>query len=238
MQKPRSRLSFVVWPKGSERQLTFTQRFRIARKGVNHVEQVTPYNDRELYGMVQQLCQQNYISAPNLYVWDNKNNQEANAMALPGNIPTLMISRGARELLTPEELKAVIGHELQHILNDQAGVKLSPHQEEFMADQGAIMMGCNPVALVSALKKMDTFNNNLNNPHAGYREHPRLDERAYALGITPEQVNAYQQSQQMNYRTAQPIPTTTVSDYVTVPGDWVQRYGSNRGQFAGAGATR
>jgi heat shock protein HtpX len=88
------------------------------RKPLNgHV--LEPDEDPELFAMVDRLCALVDIDRPQIIGSDLR---QPNSWVIhrPGKAPSLFITRRLRELLTPEELQAVIGHELTHIANRDA----------------------------------------------------------------------------------------------------------------------
>jgi heat shock protein HtpX len=78
-----------------------------------------PEEDPELFAIVDRLCALVDIARPEIIASELR---QPNSWVLhrPGSTPRLFITRSLRELLTPEELQAVVGHELTHIANRDA----------------------------------------------------------------------------------------------------------------------
>jgi heat shock protein HtpX len=78
-----------------------------------------PDEDPELFAMVDRLCALVDIARPEIIASELR---QPNSWVIhrPGSPPRLFITRRLRELLTPEELQAVVGHELTHIANRDA----------------------------------------------------------------------------------------------------------------------
>ncbi len=79
-------------------------------------QEVTAADDPELHGMVRRLAQRAQLPMPKVYVI---NDPQPNAFATGRNPENgvVAVTTGIRQLLTPEELSGVIGHELAHIQN-------------------------------------------------------------------------------------------------------------------------
>jgi heat shock protein HtpX len=94
------------------------QHFHHGRKPLDgHV--LEPEEDPELFAMVDRLCALVDIDRPQIIASEL---QQPNSWVIhrPGSPARLFITRRLRELLTPEELQAVVGHELTHIANRDA----------------------------------------------------------------------------------------------------------------------
>jgi heat shock protein HtpX len=78
-----------------------------------------PGEDPELFALVDRLCALIDIERPLLVASELR---QANSWVIhrPGKPARLYVTRRLREMLTPEELQAVIGHELTHIANRDA----------------------------------------------------------------------------------------------------------------------
>jgi heat shock protein HtpX len=78
-----------------------------------------PAEDPELFATVDRLCALVDIERPEIIASEL---QQPNSWVIhrPGTPPRLFITRTLRELLTPDELQAVVGHELTHIANRDA----------------------------------------------------------------------------------------------------------------------
>ena len=82
---------------------------------------LTEAEDPELFGLVDRLCALADIERPEMIVPDRS---EPNSWVVhfPGRRPRLYLTSGLRELLSPDELRAVVAHELSHIANRDAVV--------------------------------------------------------------------------------------------------------------------
>lgn len=91
----------------------FSDRIVIAMYGGR---EVGPGDDPELYGIVQDLTQRAGLPMPRVYTLA----QEApNAFATGRNAEhaAVAVTEGIRRILTPRELRGVLGHELSHVRN-------------------------------------------------------------------------------------------------------------------------
>ena len=91
----------------------FSDRIVIAMYGGR---EVGPSDDPELYGLVQDLIQKAGLPMPRVYTLP----QEApNAFATGRNAEhaAVAVTQGIRRILTPRELRGVLGHELSHVRN-------------------------------------------------------------------------------------------------------------------------
>jgi heat shock protein HtpX len=75
--------------------------------------------DPELFAMVDRMCALIDIEAPEIVASELR---QPNSWVIhrPGKRPRLFITRRLREMLMPEELQAVVAHELTHIANRDA----------------------------------------------------------------------------------------------------------------------
>jgi heat shock protein HtpX len=78
-----------------------------------------PEEDPTLFAMVDRLCALVDIERPQLVASELR---QANSWVIhrPGKPARVYITRRLREMLTPDELQAVVGHELTHIANRDA----------------------------------------------------------------------------------------------------------------------
>lgn len=123
MTQARSRTSFVFRPQGDEQHLTFGARVRFAMLGANGVTEITPDSHHGLHHMLEQVSERAGMHMPKAYIWHSKK-PVANAVAMPTHEPTIAFSEKITELLEPEELAAVAGHELGHVKNMSHSGKL------------------------------------------------------------------------------------------------------------------
>ena len=91
-------------------------------------------DDPELFALVDRLCALAEVPAPEL-VLRAERQPNSWVVHLPGSRPRLYLTTGLRELLTPDELAAVIAHELSHIANRDALVM------SVVGMPGAVMLG-------------------------------------------------------------------------------------------------
>lgn len=85
--------------------------FRLGYTGSNI--KVTPKNFPDIYKLLEVACDLlGLIDVPDLYIeW----NYDINAMAVGSENPIIILYSGAIDLLTPDELLYIIGHEVGHI---------------------------------------------------------------------------------------------------------------------------
>lgn len=76
-------------------------------------------DDSDLFAIVDRLCALADVRRPQL-VLSEQRQPNSWVVHVPGQQPRLYLTRGLRETLTPEELQAVLGHELAHIANRDA----------------------------------------------------------------------------------------------------------------------
>ncbi len=75
--------------------------------------------DPQLMAIVDRLCALADIPRPRVVLVDQRQ-PNSWVVQFPRRAPTLFLTTGLRELLSPDELTAVIGHELAHIVNRDA----------------------------------------------------------------------------------------------------------------------
>src|ERR1700733_344789 len=97
-------------------------------RAIKHVktanESFRPLSDREdpeLFGILDRLCALADMPRPSVILSDQAQ-PNTWVVDFPGRPPRLYITRGLRNMLTLEELQAVLGHELAHIANRDARV--------------------------------------------------------------------------------------------------------------------
>jgi len=76
-------------------------------------------DDPELFAVVDRLCAISDMPRPEL-VLSEQSQPNSWVVHLPRRKPRVYLTKGLRELLTPEELQAVLAHELTHIANRDA----------------------------------------------------------------------------------------------------------------------
>lgn len=82
---------------------------------------LSPQDDPDLFAMLDRLCALADISRPEV-VLSEEHQPNSWVVHFPRQRPRLYLTRGLRDLLTNEELQAVLGHELAHIANRDAVV--------------------------------------------------------------------------------------------------------------------
>jgi heat shock protein HtpX len=80
---------------------------------------LTGHDDPELFAMLDRLCGIADIARPEL-VLSEQRQPNSWVVHAPGHMPRLYVTCGLRELLTLDELGAVLAHELAHIANRDA----------------------------------------------------------------------------------------------------------------------
>ncbi len=80
---------------------------------------LTEHDDPELSAVVDRLCVLADIPRPELVLMDQRQ-PNSWVVHLPHQTPRVYVTTGLRELLTLDELGAVVGHELAHIANRDA----------------------------------------------------------------------------------------------------------------------
>jgi heat shock protein HtpX len=97
-------------------------------RAIKHVktanESVWPLSDRadpELFGILDRLCALADMPRPSVILSDQAQ-PNTWVVDFPGRPPRLYITRGLRNMLTLEELQAVLAHELAHVANRDARV--------------------------------------------------------------------------------------------------------------------
>lgn len=81
-------------------------------------------NERRLLNIVEEMAIAASIPVPQTYILDNELNINAFAAGHTINDAVLGITKGSIELLTRDELQAVVGHEFSHILNGDMRLNL------------------------------------------------------------------------------------------------------------------
>lgn len=81
-------------------------------------------NERRLLNVVEEMAIASNLPVPHVYVLDEEININAFAAGYTINDAVIGITRGGVELLTRDELQAVIGHEFSHILNGDMRLNL------------------------------------------------------------------------------------------------------------------
>jgi heat shock protein HtpX len=101
-------------------------------------------HDSELFAVMDRLCAISDLPRPEL-VLSEQTQPNSWVVHLPGRKPYIYLTKGLRELLTLEELQAVLAHELTHIANRDALVM------SVVALPGLVMMNARggPGALAS-----------------------------------------------------------------------------------------
>lgn len=112
----RNKRDFVFRPQGDEQSLGFWSRARFAMLGAHGVTAITPESHPQLASMLEQVSDKAGMPPPRAYIWHSRK-PVANAVAMPAAKPTIAFSEKILELLDPQELAAVTGHELGHVKN-------------------------------------------------------------------------------------------------------------------------
>lgn len=81
-------------------------------------------NEKRLLNLVDEMAIAARLPAPPVYLLDNEPNINAFAAGFTPNNAVIGITKGSLELLTRDELQAVIGHEFSHILNGDMRINL------------------------------------------------------------------------------------------------------------------
>ncbi len=93
-------------------------------KARNETQRSRPLRDDEgpeLHAAVERLCALGDVPKPDL-VLDEERQPNSWVVAPVGKRPQLHVTRGLLELLGPEEIEAVVAHELAHVINRDAMV--------------------------------------------------------------------------------------------------------------------
>lgn len=123
MAKEKTRLGLVFRPDQQERGVPFGARVRFAMLGANSLTPITAETHPQLNAMLEEISDQAGMATPNAYIWESAK-PVANAVAMPSKTPTIAFSKTITEILQPEELAAVAGHELGHVKNMSHSGKL------------------------------------------------------------------------------------------------------------------
>lgn len=123
MAKEKTRLGLIFRPDPQERGVPFGARVRFAMLGANSLTPITAETHPQLHAMLDEVSDQAGMATPNAYIWESAK-PVANAVAMPSKTPTIAFSKTITEILQPEELAAVAGHELGHVKNMSHSGKL------------------------------------------------------------------------------------------------------------------
>jgi heat shock protein HtpX len=80
---------------------------------------LAPSDDPELFAVIERMCALAGVLRPELVLRDERQ-PNSWVVHLPGQAPRLYLTTGLRELLSTDELTAVLAHELAHIANRDA----------------------------------------------------------------------------------------------------------------------
>jgi heat shock protein HtpX len=94
-------------------QLFASDKLALATLGV---KEVSPSEEPELHSIVERLCLQADLPKPRVCVMETPM-PNAFAMGKSKSSTTVCATRGILELLSPQELEGVMGHELTHVIN-------------------------------------------------------------------------------------------------------------------------
>ncbi|CAI3929299.1 Zn-dependent protease with chaperone function (HtpX) (PDB:2YPT) [Commensalibacter communis] len=89
-----------------------------------HPQQAQNFQERQLINVVAEMAIAANIPAPHLYILDAEQGINAFAAGYTFDDAAIGITKGALDVLTREELMALIGHELSHILNEDMRINL------------------------------------------------------------------------------------------------------------------
>ena len=88
--------------------------------------QIVPVNatpmERRLLNVVQEMAIASGLRVPIVYVMDEHGGINAFAAGFEGSLNVIVVTRGALERLTRDELQGVVGHEFSHIVNGDMGL--------------------------------------------------------------------------------------------------------------------
>lgn len=87
-------------------------------------QQPSNFQERQLVNVVAEMAIAANIPAPHLYILDDEESINAFAAGYTLNDAAIGITKGALDVLTREELMALVGHELSHILNEDMRINL------------------------------------------------------------------------------------------------------------------
>lgn len=94
--------------------------------GGRYIDPQQPINfqERQLINVVSEMAIAANIPPPHLYILDEETSINAFAAGYTLNDAAIGITKGALDVLTREELMALVGHELSHILNEDMRINL------------------------------------------------------------------------------------------------------------------
>ncbi|CAI3934752.1 MULTISPECIES: M48 family metalloprotease [Commensalibacter] len=87
-------------------------------------QQPTNFQERQLINIVIEMAIAANIPPPHVYILDQEASINAFAAGYTLNDVAIGITKGALDVLTREELMALVGHELSHILNEDMRINL------------------------------------------------------------------------------------------------------------------
>ena len=85
-------------------------------RAVSHSRPVTRNEEPELYNMLENLCISRGLAMPKLEIIES-HARNAFASGINDRTYTITVTRGLLSALQPDEVEAVLGHELTHIIN-------------------------------------------------------------------------------------------------------------------------
>jgi heat shock protein HtpX len=118
---------------------------------------ISEANDPALIAVLNRLCGLADLARPEVVLSDQRQ-PNSWVVHLPGQGPRLYLTRGLRELLTLDELAAVLAHELAHIANRDALVMT------VVGGPGTVMRNARggwPAALLTAIGALSSLGTNL-----------------------------------------------------------------------------
>jgi heat shock protein HtpX len=118
---------------------------------------ISEITDPDLIAVLNRLCGLADMARPEVVLSDQRQ-PNSWVVHLPGQGPRLYLTKGLRELLTLDELSAVLAHELAHIANRDALVMT------VVGGPGAVMRNARggwPAALLTAIGALSALGTNL-----------------------------------------------------------------------------